>query len=120
MRDAQAVTDAIPLEVTGSLNHPETGEQFFFERGKMLATVTDGAEQAFLALNALPKELLGAGSPFTVHAVVVNQQPAVPVNTGLTDMGGCLLDLKPQAYSRETEMNAGYQVLAKAAVGPAI
>ena len=32
-------------------------------------------------------------------------------------MGGCLLDLKPQAYSRETEMNAGYQVLAKAAVG---
>ena len=118
MRDAQAVTDAIPLEVTGSLNHPETGERLFFERGKMLATVTDGAERDFLALTALPKELLGAGSPFTVHAVVVNQEPAVPVNPGFSDFGGCLLNMKPEAYTREQEINAGYQVLAKAAVGP--
>lgn len=118
MPDGAFSADAIPLEVTGSLNHPETGDKLFVERGRMLALVTDSGERAYLALAALPRELLGADSPFMFHARIINQEPVIPVTTNLTDGAGCEISLKPEFFSREREINQNYHILAKAVVGP--
>ena len=98
----------------GVLNHPETGFPFSIDG----TIILDGQKRAYLALESMPKELLSADSAFLIRAEVVNRRPAIPVEAETLPSGAVVLDMKPEAYSLEQEVNAGYRILAKAEVGP--
>ncbi|MBQ9349276.1 MAG: hypothetical protein IJT94_18380 [Oscillibacter sp.] len=118
MTELHNIKTDLSVPVTGAVKDPETGEAYPMASGVLFATIRDHTEYNYLSLDAMPKELLGADSPYTIQAVLVNGEPAVPVTADLTLTGGCAVSLKPEAYTRGQEINAKYQVAAKVQVGP--
>lgn len=118
MTELQDIKTDLSVPVTGRVLNPETGDAYPMPSGKLFATIMDHQEYNYLSLDGMPKELLGADSPYTIHAVLVNGEPAVPVTTAMTLMGGCSASLKPEAYTRGQEVNADYRIAAKVTVGP--
>ena len=101
----------------GSLNHPETGYPFSVD-GILFNKRMEGRIHNYLTLESMPKELLGIDSEFLIRPEIVNQQPVVPVDVENLPSYAVVLNMKPGVYSKEREINAGYQILAKAEVGP--
>ena len=101
----------------GVINHPETGFPLSID-ATLFTRQEEGQNRAFLTLDSMPKELLGTDSAFLIRPEVINQRPVVPVEVETLPSGGCVLNMKPEAYSQEREINAGYQILAKAVAGP--
>ena len=101
----------------GVINHPETGFPLSID-ATLFTRQEEGQNRAFLTLDSMPKELLGTDSAFLIRPEVINQRPVVPVEVETLPSRGCVLNMKPEAYSRERETNAGYQILAKAVAGP--
>ena len=99
--------------VIGVLNHPETGFPFSIDG----TIILDGQKRAYLALESMPKELLSADSAFFIRPEIINRRPAISVEAEVLPSEAVVLDMKPEAYSREREINAGYRILAKAEVG---
>ena len=118
MTDLRNMEIDLSVPVTGAVKDPDTGNRCPMASGQLFATIMDRQEYNFLSLASIPKELMGAESPYTFQAVLVNREPAIPVTAEITLTGGCTVSLKPESFTREQEMNAGFQILAKAEVGP--
>lgn len=117
MTELRNIQTDVTVPVVGVVKNPENGEAYPMT-GRLSATIMDHREYNYLSLDATPKELLGADSPYTIHAALVNGEPAVPVTTELTNSGGCSASLKPEAYTQGQEINVNYRIVAKVQVGP--
>lgn len=117
MTDLRNMEIDLSVPVTGAVKDPDTGNLCPMASGQLFATIMDHQEYNFLSLDAIPKELMGAESPYTLQAVLVNREPAIPVTAEITLTGGCAVSLKPESFTREQEMNAGHRILAKVEVG---
>ena len=118
MEELQNLHTDLTVPVAGRTKDPETGDTYRMMSGRLFAVIMDFQEHDYLTPDGLPKELLGADSPYMIRALMVNGEPAVPVTAHLTFLDGCTATLKPEAYTRERETNANYRIAAKVTVGP--
>ena len=118
MEGLQNLHTDLTVPVAGRTKDPETGDTYRMMSGRLFAVIMDFQEHDYLTPDGLPKELLGADSPYMIRALMVNGEPAVPVTAHLTFLDGCTATLKPEAYTRERETNANYRIAAKVTVGP--
>ena len=104
-------------KTNGCVENPETGYPHSVYGASFYTKWSDGKPLGYLALDSMPKELLGVESPYILHAEIVNREPMVAVDAEDLPSGGSVIRLKPDAWSKEREINAGYRMIAKAAVG---
>ena len=117
MADLRNMEVDLSVPVTGAVKDPDTGNFCPMPSGQLFATIMNHQEYNFLSLDAIPKELMGAESSYTFQAVLVNREPTILVTAKITLADGCAVSLKPESFTREQEINAGYRMIAKAEVG---
>ncbi len=84
-------------------------------------TLTDykivGKVETFLEPTALPDAILGEDSGITLYAEMVGGEPLIPVAAKQSEGKSYAISLAQGCYSRITEINQGYQIIARMRVG---
>ena len=85
-------------KTTGCVEDPETGYPHSVYGASFYTKWSDGKPLGYLALDSMPKELLGVESPYILHAEIVNREPMVAVDAEDLPSGGSVSRLKPDAW----------------------
>lgn len=102
---------------SGTLIVPDTGIAYPIPERTLLQYNVAGHASFFLALDSLPRQLLGRESEYTICPDLIAGKPLVPVKPEWADDGTFSLTLEPGGFVKETEINADYQIIAKVGVG---
>ena len=102
----------------GCVEDPVTGYPHSLENRQLYTSHSELGNSYYLPLEHLPKEMLNTGNPYTIMSDSVDEKPMIPVSVERLPSKAVIVRLEPEAFLLNQEINAGYQVLAKAAVGP--
>lgn len=92
-----------------SLFHPITSDL----TGYMIV----GKVETYLTPEALPNTILGEDSGITLYAEMVSGKALIPVHVNQSENDRSTIRLAQGCYSSITEINQGYQIIAKVRVG---
>ena len=86
-----------------------------------ICTVQNGignGKQTYLRMDALPENLLSADKNLLLLPEMIDGTVMIPVKKHWEHDSAYTVDVSPEGVSREREINANYQMLAKVSVGP--
>jgi len=72
----------------------------------------------YLELASISKSMMDVDSDGILWPDMVHGKPLVPVSLKGLENGACEMTMERSSFSREKEVNAGYQIIAKVSVGP--
>ena len=102
----------------GCVEDPVSGYPHSLENRQLYTSHSAFGNSYYLPLEFLPGEMLNTGTPYTVLSDAVDGKPMVPVSVERLPSRAVVVRLEPEAFTQEQTMNAGYRIVAKAAVGP--
>ncbi len=87
-------------------------------KGKLHQYQVAGDKVFYLEVSAMPENLMGVRTDFIILPDMVQGKPLVPVSAEWASNGICTMTLESGCSAYGKELNAGYQIIAKARVGP--
>lgn len=115
--DKAKYSRSITIDLNGTIKIPETQESVPV-KGELQQFSILGKECFYLDMAALPETLLGKDSGLILMPDMVQGKLSMPVTVEWGESGLCTMSLENGSFLHESEVNADYQIIAKARVGP--